>query len=160
MKANRYKTYRKNRSLRLKNFDYSQILPYFVTICTKDEKPILYDGLAEDIVSCLKELRVSHGFKLYVYCIMPDHIHLLLSPGDSGLGLSKIIQIFKSMTTRRYRANGAKDILWQTYFYDHVVRREEDLNNIAKYILENPVRKGIVTDWQSYPFCGLIDGFD
>lgn len=90
---------------------------------------------------------------------MPDHIHLLLSPGDSGLSLSKIIQMFKSITTRRCRARGAKNLLWQTYFYDHVVRKEEDLNNVAKYILENPVRKGVAGDWQDYPFCGLVDSF-
>lgn len=160
MKPAKYKTYGKSRSLRLKNFDYSQVRPYFVTICVRDDKPVLHDGLAEDIILCLKELRVTHGFKLYAYCVMPDHIHLLLSPGDSGLSLSKIIQEFKSITTRRYRADGAKNLLWQMYFYDHVIRKEEDLGNVAKYILENPIRKGIVRDWQDYPFCGLVDSFD
>lgn len=160
MKTSKYKTYGKGRSLRLKNFDYSQIRPYFVTLCTKDERPILWGESAKNIVSCLKELKVSRSFKLYAYCIMPNHVHLLLSPGDSRLSLSKIIQMFKSITTRRYRAKGAKNLLWQTYFYDHVIRREEDLNDVARYILENPIRKGIVTDWQRYPFCGLVDSFD
>ncbi len=87
-------------------------------------------------------------------------MHLLLSPGDSGLSLSKIIQVFKSITTRKHKANGVKNLLWQTYFYDHIVRKEEDLNNIARYILENPVRKGIVNDWRDYAFCELVDNFD
>ncbi|MFQ5863546.1 MAG: transposase [Candidatus Brocadiales bacterium] len=160
MKANRYKTYGKRRSLRLKDFNYSQTRPYFVTLCTKDGRHILHGRLAKNIVSCLKELRVSHDFKLYAYCVMPDHAHLLLSPGDSGLSLSKIVQMFKSITTRRCKADGAKNLLWQTYFYDHVVRKEENLDSVAKYILENPIRKGMVKDWQKYPFCGLVDGFD
>ncbi len=160
MRLNIHKTYGKNRTLRLKDFDYTQIRPYFVTICTKNGAQILHGELAKDVASCLKELRASHNFKLYAYCIMSDHVHLLLSPGDSGLSLSKIIQVFKSITTRKHKANGAKNLLWQTYFYDHIVREEEDLNNIARYILENPVRKGIVNDWQKYPFCGLLDVFN
>ena len=91
---------------------------------------------------------------------MPDHIHLLLSPGDSGLSLSRIIQVFKSITTRRYKACGAKNLLWQSYFHDHVLRKEEDLNNVAKYILENPIRKGMEKDWWDYPYCGLVDGLE
>ncbi|MHC4198309.1 MAG: REP-associated tyrosine transposase [Planctomycetota bacterium] len=160
MKAKGYKTYGKNRSLRLKGFDYSQRRPYFVTICTRDGRPVLHDELAKNMVSCLSELKVSCDFKLYAYCIMPDHVHLLLSPGDSMSSLPKVIQAFKSVSTREYRANGAKSLLWQTYFYDHVVRKEADLNKVAKYILENPVREGMVKDWQDYPFCGPVDSFD
>ncbi|MHC4197364.1 MAG: REP-associated tyrosine transposase [Planctomycetota bacterium] len=160
MKTSTHKTYGKNRTLRLKNFDYSQVRPYFVTICTKDGLRILRDDLAEDVASYLKELKASHEFKLYAYSIMPDHIHLLVSPGNSGLSLSRIIQVFKSITTCRYKAGGGKDLLWQSYFHDHVLRKEEDLNNVARYILENPIRKGLVKDWRDYPYCGLVDGLE
>jgi len=47
--------------------------------------------------------------------------------------------------------------LWQRYFYDHVLRNEEDLKNVALYVLENPVRKGMVENWQDYPYCGIVD---
>ena len=48
---------------------------------------------------------------------------------------------------------------WQKDFYDHVIRKEENLISIARYILDNPVRKGLVARWDDYPFKGSI-GFD
>jgi len=48
------------------------------------------------------------------------------------------------------------DIKWQKDFYDHVIRRHEDITNQIKYILDNPVRKRLVSSWQEYPFKGSI----
>jgi hypothetical protein len=45
----------------------------------------------------------------------------------------------------------------QRSFYDHLIRKEEDLRQIAEYILNNPVRKGLVQRCEDYPYCGLID---
>ena len=42
--------------------------------------------------------------------------------------------------------------LWQANYYEHIVRKDEDLKSIAEYITYNPVRKGFVNDWQNYPF--------
>jgi hypothetical protein len=44
------------------------------------------------------------------------------------------------------------DKMWQKNYNDHVVRTDESLYNIAEYILNNPVRKNLVTEWQQYPF--------
>ncbi len=50
--------------------------------------------------------------------------------------------------------------LWQRSYYDHVVRRAESLEEICKYILENPVRKGLVENYREYPYSfSLIKGF-
>ncbi|MDI6759354.1 MAG: transposase [Candidatus Brocadiaceae bacterium] len=159
-----YKTYGRSRSLRLKSFDYSEVRPYFTTICTRDKRPILKGQVVIGIIEHLKKLREDFCFSLYVYCAMPDHLHLLLSPGESSLSVSRIIQAFKSTTARWYNKlpnidKGGSN-LWQKHFYDHIVRREEDLRDIAVYILENPVRKGLVAKWEDYPFCGIIDRFE
>jgi len=45
---------------------------------------------------------------------------------------------------------------WQKDFYDHIIRKEEKLSTHVRYILDNPVRKGLVSDWQEYPFKGAI----
>jgi len=152
-----YKTYGQNRSLRLKDFDYSTDRAYFLTLCVKEGTPLLQGALANDAAKCLKQLREKYLFKIYVYCIMPDHVHLLLAPGDSGLTVSEIIQRFKSLTARSYNSNGGQGKLWQRYFYDHIVRKEEDLNRIALYILENPVRKGLAGYWEDWPYSEMLD---
>lgn len=47
-------------------------------------------------------------------------------------------------------------IHWQKDFYDHIIRNHEDIAVQVKYILDNPVRKGLVSSWQEYPFKGSI----
>ena len=152
-----YKTYGKNRSLRLKGFDYSTDRAYFITICSDKGRALLQGAIAGDVAKYLKQLREKYLFKVYVYCIMPDHVHLLLAPGDSGLAVSGIIQRFKSLTARSYNSNGGEGKLWQRYFYDHIVRKEEDLNRIALYILENPVRKRLAGYWKDWPYSETLD---
>jgi len=91
---------------------------------------------------------------------MPDHLHLLMSLSDSyAKNLQTWIRSFK-----RYSTKSAKNIininrLWQKNFYDQIVRKEKSLVKIAEYILNNPVRKGIVGEWKDYPYCGIIDEF-
>jgi REP element-mobilizing transposase RayT len=89
---------------------------------------------------------------------MPDHIHLLLSLTDNyQKSLSNWVAAFKRYIARL--VNELFDIkpLWQTNFYDHVVRRDESLLEIAKYILNNPVRKGMVACWEEYPYSKIVD---
>lgn len=83
----------------------------------------------------------------------------MIIPGNNNeMDLLKVISAFKQKTGFWFSKNnvGAK---WQKDFYDHVIKKEESLIRNIKYILDNPVRKGIVTDWQEYPFKGAI-GYD
>ena len=154
----RYKTFGKNRSLRLEEFDYSSPFVYFLTLCTFKGQGAFSDSeLAEQTVDCLKSCRNKTGHKLHVYCLMPDHLHVLTSPADSGTSVSDFVKSFKSLTTRIYWKLSDETRLWQRGFYDHIVRKEEDLVEIANYILNNPVRKGLVEIDQTYPYSGKID---
>ncbi|MFZ2089614.1 MAG: hypothetical protein WAU47_13665, partial [Desulfobaccales bacterium] len=47
-------------------------------------------------------------------------------------------------------------ISWQKDFFDHILRKDESLPVVIRYVLENPVRKGLVSDWRDYPFKGAI----
>ena len=55
--------------------------------------------------------------------------------------------------------HGIRGKLWQKGYYDHIVRREEDLRKITEYILANPVRKGLIDDYTAYEFNGMPDQF-
>jgi len=157
-KKKKYKTFGKNRSLRLKDFTYKGPYVYFVTATTYRRKNHFYNhALAEAILKEIKEIKSKINFKLYVYCIMPDHLHLLLSPEENGKNLSGIMQEVNGRTTRVFWEQGGKGKLWQRGFYDHVARKNEDLKEIALYILNNPVRKGLAKNFEDYPFCGLLD---
>jgi REP element-mobilizing transposase RayT len=153
-----YKTFGENRSLRLGEFDYSSPFVYFLTLCSlRGEDVFTNSKLANEIIDCLKTCKKKLGYELYVYCLMPDHLHILISPRDTGTSISDFIKSFKSLTTRIYWKFSDKGKLWQRGFYDHIVRKEEDLVEITKYILNNPVRKGLVEVDQEYPYVARID---
>jgi putative transposase len=146
------------KSPRLKDFDYSSLQAYFITICSLDRKPYFEnDAFNQAVINCLKEEKERMGFLVYVYCLMPDHLHLLLSPPGDGLSVSGFIGGFKSKTTRIAWDYGIKGKLWQSRFYDHVLRKKEKMNAVGEYILNNPIRKGLAGDWRKYPYCGIID---
>jgi putative transposase len=143
---------------RLKDFDYSSLQAYFITICSFDRKPYFEnDNFNTAVINCLKGERKRADFLVYVYCLMPDHLHLLLSPPGDGLSVSQFIGGFKSKANRIAWEFGVKGKLWQGRFYDHVLRKKEKMNVIGEYILNNPVRKGLADDWRKYQYCGIID---
>ena len=153
-----YKTYGKNRSLRLKGFDYSTPGVYFLTLCSWKGKNVFYDPkLAKEIVNCLEDCSRQFGYKVYSYCLMPNHLHLLTSVSEGARSVSQYVQAFKSLSTRLFWRSFGKGKLWQRGFYDHIIRKEESLVEITKYILANPVRKGLSDTTDEYPYLGMLD---
>ncbi len=145
---------------RLKDFDYSSQKAYFITICTKDKR--LYfrdDNFNNQTIDCLVKEKIQTNFLVYVYCLMPDHIHLLLSPPGNGLTVPQFIGRFKSKTTHLAWKFEIDDKLWQKRFYDHIIRKKENLEKIGQYILNNPIRKGLVEKWKDYKYCDVLDSW-
>jgi len=93
------------------------------------------------------------GFVIHVYCFMPDHLHLLLQGQARESELKKCIPYFKQLSGYRFKQKYDKN-LWQPSYYDHVLRKDEDLHAVAQYILLNPVRAGLVDDYRDYPYSG------
>ena len=88
-----------------------------------------------------------------VYLFMPDHIHMIISGKDERADLLKFIKMFKQKTGYWFPRN-VPAVKWQKDFYDHIIRNNEDLKNQISYILFNPVRKGLVKEWEDYPYKG------
>ncbi|KAF0133681.1 MAG: transposase [Candidatus Saganbacteria bacterium] len=150
----------KRKIIRLKEFDYTTPKPYFITICAKDKECLFTnERLNQLIIECLLEEKEKTGFKIFVYCLVPNHLHLLLAPSTQEISVSQFIGAFKSKTARRAWDFDISGTLWQRRFYDRIIRREEDLKTIGQYTLDNPVRKGIVSKWQDYKFLGLVDSW-
>ena len=147
------------KTLRLKHFNYSNPnYVYFLTICARHlSEPFCNTELADEVVDSLHYIRKDKSISLYCYCLMPDHLHMVISPSHTSGSVSNIIQRFKSFTTKIGWKYGVKGKLWQKSFYDHIIRKEEDLNKICEYILANPVRKGLVAGPDDWRYSDLLD---
>lgn len=110
----------------------------------------------ERIANLICESLKYQDVKQYIlesYCIMPNHIHLLITPlpieGEPNIyPLSKIMQSLKGSTARyANKILGRQGEFWQHESYDHVVRDNEEFIRIVHYIMENPIRAGLEPRW-------------
>jgi len=101
-------------------------------------------------------LRFYHGKSVEVlaYCVMPDHVHLLVRIAEGGPSLSRWIGDFKRWVSRAVRKQLQIELTWQPGFFERVVRDTEDLVEAARYIVGNPVRAELTDNWQGYPWSG------
>ena len=89
------------------------------------------------------------GITIDKYVIMPDHLHLIVTIKErhAGRSLPDVMRFFKTMTTNAY-IRGVKDgiltpfdrKLWQKSYYDHVIRNQQDYNEVWEYIENNPTK--------------------
>ena len=140
---------------RLKGFPYQGQYAYFVTVGTSNKRPFFSDSETVKVVSgVIRVVAAQCGFLVYVYCFMPDHLHLLFS-GSTEASLARFVKIFKQKSGFYFRQMYQQK-LWQPSYWDHVLRAEESLEQVARYIFENPVRKGLVNSFKEYPFSGSM----
>jgi putative transposase len=91
-------------------------------------------------------------YAVYGYCVMPDHLHLLIKP-TGPFDLSYIMKMIKGSFARKINKLGGKNgSIWQRRFYDQAIRSEQQFLAQLAYIHQNPVAGGLVTSAQAYPF--------
>lgn len=144
---------------RLQGFNYADPdHAYFVTTrACPGTAPFTQPALADEVVASLHWMRQYRGVIIYAYCLMPDHLHVLLRLGNETQTLGALMGAMKSFTTRQSWKHGWKGPLWQARIHDHILRRREDGRAIAEYIYANPARKGLVSDPATYPYSGFSD---
>jgi putative transposase len=131
---------------------------YLITACAFDRVPFLDNAtLAVETVKLIQMLRLRRNTRVYAYCLMPDHLHMLLSPA-LGDNVSRIMHQYKLRTTEPSWQLGHEGKLWQKGFHDRVLRERDSEAATARYILQNPVRAGLVTDAGEYLYSGTPDG--
>ena len=143
---------------RLTHYDYSTAGAYFVTICTHQRRCLLsrivgqglahaktqytpYGKIAQQQLLLLAQRYPTLTLDQYV--IMPNHIHAILILEDAAGAsprptIPDIICTYKSLTVRACKQAHPIDRLFQTSFYEHVIRGQEDYDEIAQYIANNP----------------------
>ena len=88
-----------------------------------------------------------------VVCFMPDHVHLLLEASMSAANLRRCVKRMKQHSGAAYKLRFGSP-LWQEGYFDRVLREDENTVEVVRYILNNPVRAGLVMAPQDYPFLG------
>ena len=138
----------------LRTFDYVGVYRYFLTFCTFERNRLF---VAADAVGVAHEQILRAGatenFSLDAYCYMPDHLHLLAEAEREDCNLKRFISRAKQCSGFHFKRT-MKQTLWQRYGYERVLRSEEDTIVVARYIVENPVRAGLVVSPLDYPFWG------
>jgi len=90
------------------------------------------------------------------FTVMPDHFHWLVQLSDGGR-LNSVIRNIKSASSRQInKYYGRSGSIWQAGYYDHAVRKDEDVQSIARYIVANPLRAGLVDRIGDYPFWDAV----
>ena len=142
----------RRKNIRLNKEVYSNPNQIFsLTICTKDRQPIFRNKLyAQETVNTFESKPFLQETEKYAYCLMPDHLHLLLSPKDGNL--IDFIRRWKSYVVSILNKSDFAGPCWQRSFYDHALRNDEDIKAAAKYIVNNPVRKQLAKHWKEYPY--------
>ncbi len=126
---------------------------YFVTCVLANRSLRFFEdfALARVVVEEMKALHDNGDAAFLAWVVMPDHWHGLLQLQES-MSLSMLMQSLKGRSARRInilrRTTGT---VWQKGFYDHALRKEEDARSIARYIVANPLRGGLVDGIGDYP---------
>lgn len=125
---------------------------FFITITTKDRHPwfAIHPELADEMARIIGYTAQQRASELYAWCVMPDHLHLLVIDPD----IIAMVRAIKGRVTPFARRFGTNRKLWQRSFYDHGLRREESVEQVAMYIFENPTRKELLNQPAEYRWSG------
>ena len=147
------------RSIRLKNYDYSQAGAYFITLCIQNRECVLGEiidrnmhlsPVGENVFLQWRNLpqRFS-GLELDVFVVMPNHFNAIISINSVGQGaassaptVGKILRAFKSISAvegNRLLKRSSQPF-WQRNYWEHVIRNEKELMTLRQYILSNPAQ--------------------
>jgi len=147
---------------------YLQNHSYYLTVVTQHRRPILIDNI-ELLRDSFRRSKERYDYTIDAIVILPDHIHMIITP-QNPKDYSKIIALIKrsftygldiktkeeakfNLSASSYRRNLSG--IWQKRFYEHTIRDEKDYAEILDYIRTNPIKHGFVEnikDWQYSSF--------
>ncbi len=125
---------------------------YHVITCTAGRRRIFANlKSGREVVRSLKRLHDERISTSLAFVVMPDHVHWLMQLGKSKT-LPVCVACMKSFAARRIIDNGLEaGPIWQRGYMDRAIRSEKHLVRVARYIVANPLRAGIVGDVGQYP---------
>ncbi|RME04647.1 MAG: hypothetical protein D6805_02280 [Planctomycetota bacterium] len=174
-KRSRQRIYRQYRGQKQKDKLYELEKQYFTHFdawldrCIEESPRWLMENSIASIVAEEIHRLEKKRYELIAYCIMPNHVHLLVNtagfpfaPSHQGktasYPLTDTLRLIKGRTARRCnQILGRQGKFWQPESYDHVIRNENEQEKTLAYILHNPVKAGLVDDWERWPFSYMTE---
>ena len=143
-----------SRPPRIAGFSYKGLHRYFLTICTLNRQNSFQDpSVVANALLQFRKTADEERFEISAYCFMPDHSHFLIEGLTDSSDFRRFCKLAKQRSGRLYaRKHGGP--LWQEGYYDRVLREGDDAVAIARYLLNNPVRAGLVAAPNDYPYLG------
>ena len=129
---------------------------HFLTFCTEKRWILPEPARSIALQCCLHDNEKK--FDLRIAVVMPDHVHMIFTPVVNQqameiYSLAEIMDAIKGASAHKInRAIGRSGRVWQEESFDHVLRCSESLDAKIQYLLENPARRGLVRQWEDYPW--------
>ena len=143
-----------SRPPRIRGFIYTGLHRYFLTFCTLNHQAFFLNSTT--VSQTLLQFRKTSGeeaFEILAYCFMPDHAHLLVEGLEDRSDLRRFSKLAKQRSGGIHaRLSGGP--LWQEGYHDRVLREDEDILTLARYLLNNSIRAGLVATVTDYPHLG------
>ncbi len=148
----------KRKQIRIANYDYSTPGAYFITVCTANREKIFWNSVGADTIrpqnvplspigkiveqGILQTAEHYESIIVDKYCVMPDHIHLILriKPNIDGRMISAPTVSTVVGSLKRWVSKQVGRRIWQKSFYDHGIRNQQDYTDIWEYIENNPLK--------------------
>ena len=154
----------KRKPIRISNYDYSAPGAYFITVCVNDRKPILWNvgaatcrpnlsKIGSVVEKAILQIPIHYPMiSVDKYCIMPDHIHMILSirTDDDGRQIAAPTMSTVIGHMKRWVSMQIGHSIWQKSFYDHVIRTQQSYDKIWEYIENNPIKLDTAYDMPDF----------
>lgn len=143
-----------SRPPRIVGFSYIGAYRYLITCCMHLRGKLFLDGeTAVDVLAQFRRTAAEDHFAVVAYCVMPDHVHLLVEGLTDASDLRRFIRVGKQRAAHAY-CRLARGRLWQDGYHDRTLRNEDDTRTVARYVVMNPVRAGLVTSATEWSHSG------
>jgi REP-associated tyrosine transposase len=131
---------------------------YLVTTVTCRRQPTFKDfHSARTVIHSIQYIARTYDVESFCFVVMPDHLHWLFSLGNDN-SLSQVVANVKRRSAYRINQHNNRTgvPVWQSGFHDYALRQEEEIRDVARYIVANPLRADLVDKIGDYPFWDAV----
>jgi putative transposase len=126
---------------------------FFVTICAMHRRKFPALDKVESAFRRYADRTMDFNVAVGRYVIMPDHMHFFVC-GDESFKLAEWVKSLKRAISSVFPKK--VESIWQPGFFDHLLRNDESYSHKWRYVCENPVRAGLVSKIEDWPFQGEV----
>ncbi len=125
---------------------------YFITTVTHNRRKIFNDfNSARIVINSMRRLHECEYIQSLSWVVMPDHLHWLIQLSGEHT-LAEVVKRLKAQSSRSINQYlSSEGTIWQRSYFDRSLRKEEDIKDVSRYIVANPLRAGLVKEIGDYP---------